>query len=415
MLYVRKILFVFLVISLFPDMTAQQQDLGYYLDQGLQNSPLLKYYENRLRSGHIDSLRLRAGLGVQVSATSVNSYAPVYRGWGYDEVKTDIFQVGAMVGISRQITGGNHLLNKYQALNLQNQSVFLEGSLSEKDLKKEIIAQYILAYGDQKQYLVNAEILEVMKQEEQVVKRLAEQGVLKQTEYLSLLVNLRQQDLITSQSANQTRTDIETLNYICGLYDTARVKLAEPALVLSVPAEVNRTPFYQQFVTDSLRLVNADRQINFDYRPRLSVYADGGYLSSLAYTPWKNFGLSAGLTLTVPIYDGRQRKMQHDQVAISQETRAGYQHFFTGRYRQQIAMLTRQLMSNDLLGRQSRDQLNYAQTLVDANRLLLNSGDIAVTDFLLSVSNYLTIKIILTENTRTRFNIINELNYWYEK
>ncbi len=411
----KKIFIVFLAMSWFPGMTAQQQDLNYYLGQGLQNSPVLKDYQNRLRSALIDSLRLKSGQGIQVNAASINSYAPVFKGWGYDEVKTDIFQVGTMVNISKEIKGNSHLLNKYQALSLQNQSVILEGSLSEKELKKEIIARYILAYGDQKQHRVNSDVLEVLKQEEQIVKRLTEQGVLKQTEYLSLLVSLKQQELITSQSANQTRTDIETLNYICGIFDTTAVALAEPDLNLSIPAEVNRTLFYRQFVTDSLRLANIDRQINFDYRPRLSLYADGGYLSSLAYTPWKNFGLSAGLTITVPIYDGHQRKMQHDQVAISEESRAGYQQYFTGRYRQQIAMLTRQLMSNDMVGRRAREQLKYAQTLVEANRLLLNSGDIPVTDYLISVSNYLAIQTMLTENTLTRFNLINELNYWCGK
>jgi outer membrane protein TolC len=78
-------------------------------------------------------------------------------------------------------------------------------------------------------------------------------------------------------------------------------------------------------------------------------------------------------------------------------------------------MLTRQLTSIDQLARQTREQLTYAQALVDANRLLLNSGDISVTDYLISMNNYLTAKNLLIENTLARFNILNELNYWSEK
>jgi outer membrane protein TolC len=411
----RRILALLSGIFLLQLMNAQQQNLNYFITRGLQNSPLLIDYQNRLKSGLIDSMRLRAGLGIQINASSVNTYAPIIHGWGYDEVKTDIAQVSALVGISKEITGNSNLRNKYQTIRLQNQSTFLEGSLSEKELKKTIIAQYILTYGDQQQFTLNSEVLGFLRQEEEIVKKLTEQGIYKQTEYLSLLVNLRQQELITAQAGYRFKTDFESLNYLCGIFDTVCVNLSDPDLLVNTPAEPQKTIFYKQFEIDSLKLINTDQKINFDYRPKLSVYADGGYLSSMAQTPWKNFGLSAGLSLKVPIYDGRQKKMQHDQLAVSEATRMNYQNFFWNQYRQQIAMLTHQLTSNDQIARQTREQMTYAQTLVDANRLLLNSGDISVTDYLMSINNYLTAKNLLIDNTLTRFYIINELNYWSEK
>jgi hypothetical protein len=411
----RRFLMVMLGVLFLHALDAQQQDLAYFLKQGLQNSPLLKDYQNRLRSGQIDSLRLKAALGFQISAASVNSYAPVINGWGYDEVKTDIANVSALAGVTREIIGNNNLRNKYQALHLQNQSTFIEGSLSEKDLKKSIIQQYILAYGDQQQHLLNAEVLSVLRQEEQIVKKLTEEGVFKQTEYMSLLVSLRQQEIITSQSGIESKADLDILNAMCGIFDTACIKLADPGLAVSVPADLHKTLFYRQFETDSMKLLNADRQINYDYRPKLSVYADGGYFSSLSYLPEKNFGMSAGFSLTLPIYDGGQRKMQHDQIAISEETRKDYRNFFTSQYRQQIDMLTRQLAYHDPLITQCTEQLVYAQTLIDANRLLLRTGDISITDYLLSVKFYLNAKNLLIENMLKRYRIINEINYWSQQ
>jgi len=277
----KRIQIALLGLLLFQVLNAQQQNLDYFLLHGLQNSPLLKEYQNRLRSAQIDSLRLRATLGMQINASSVNSYAPVIDGWGYDEVKTDIANVSAMAEITREIIGNNNLRNKYQALHLQNQSTVIEGSLSEKDLKKSIISQYILAYGDQQQHMLNADVLAVLRKEEQILKILTEGGVYKQTEYLTLLVIMRQQEIRITQSGIQSRTDLELLNAMCGIYDTVCVRLSEPSIAVITPAEPHNTLFYRQFDTDSLRLVNADRQINFEYRPKLSVYADGGYLSSL--------------------------------------------------------------------------------------------------------------------------------------
>jgi outer membrane protein TolC len=413
--HIKRIVALLSGIFFFLAIYAQQQNLDYYVTAGLNNSPLLKDYKNRVQSALIDSMRIRAGQGIQVNGSSVNSYAPVIHTWGYDEVKTDIAQVSALVGISKEIKGSSNLSNRYQAIRLQNLSTFLESSFSAKDLKKTIISQYIQAYGDQQNYNLNSRVLEILRHEEQIVRKLAEQGVYKQTEYLSFMVNVRQQELITSQSDFKFKNDLESLNFICGIFDTTSVILPEPALIANLPAELHKTVFYRQFITDSLKLINAGRQIDFDYRPNLSVYADGGYLSSLALAPWKNFGASVGLSLSVPIYDGRQRKMQHDQIAISEDSRSNYLGFFENQYGQQISMLRRQLVSINQIAHRTMEQMTYVQTLIDANHLLLNSGDIPVTDYLLSVNNYLSAKSLLIENTITRFRIINELNYWSEK
>lgn len=411
----RRIQIMWLGFFLVQILNAQQQDLDYFLTRGLQNSPLLKDYQNRQKSARIDSLRLRAKLGLQINATSVDSYAPVINGWGYDEVKTDIANVSALAGLTREIIGNDNLRNKYQAVSLESSSTSIQGSLSEKDLKKSIISQYILTYGDQQQQALNTGINAVLRQEEQVVRRLTETGVYKQTEYLSLLVNLRQQEIHAMQSAIRSKTDLELLYALCGIDDTAYVILPEPALNLINPGGPHATLLYRQFELDSLKLLNADRQINFDYRPKLSVYADGGYLSSLSYMPQKNFGLSAGISLVVPIYNGGQKKLEHDQIAIAEETRAQYRNYFNSQYRQQIRMLMDQLASQDPLISQCNQQMTYSKTLIDANQDLLRTGDISITDYLLSVSNFINARNLLIDTMLTRYNLINEINYWSQK
>lgn len=410
------LIFIILIGTFFIQiLNGQQQNLDYFLKLGLQNSPLMKDYDNRVKSALIDSMRINAGKGIQVDASSINSYAPVIRGWGYDEVKTDIAELSAIVQVSKEITWNKNLQNKYQAIRLQNQSALLEGNLSARDLKKTIISQYILAYSDQQYYKLNSEVLDVLRQEELIVKKLAENGFYRQTEYLSFVVNIRQQELVTEQFNFQFNTDYETLNYLCGIFDTAHYVLADPDLVSNASAGIQNTLFFKQFVIDSLKLVNSDRQIDFEYQPKLSVFADGGYLSSLAVTPWKNFGISVGLTLTVPVYDGRQKQMLHNQVSISESTRSNYQDFFINQYRQQIVLLEHQLSSIGQIAKKILEQQEYSRALIDANRVLLNTGDISVSDYLLSVNNYLNANNMLIDNTIERFRIINELNYWREK
>jgi outer membrane protein TolC len=408
----KRFFLLFTAVWMAISLTGQQKDLDYYIARAVENSPLLADYQNRIRSALIDSLRVRASQRLQLKAVSDDYYAPVYKGWGYDEVITDGTNVSAIVEISRDFMGKNNLSNRYRSIRLQNLSASLEGKITEQELRKNIIAQYITTFGSQQEYQLNNEILGILHEEEKWVKKLTSEGIYRQTEYLSLLVNLRQQEVMTAQAFNQCQVDLGTLNYMCGIYDTGYVVLSDPELIVNTLPDIRNSVFYQRYETDSLRLVTADKLIDFEYRPRLSVYANGGYFSSLAYTPWKNFGASAGLSLTIPIYDGGQKKMQHDQVAISQETGSGYRSFFVRQYRQQVAVLYKQLVANDKLIQQSAGQLNYARTLIEANQKLLNLGDVSVTDYLLAISNYLTAKRILIENQLSKYHIINEINYW---
>jgi len=57
-------------------------------------------------------------------------------------------------------------------------------------------------------------------------------------------------------------------------------------------------------------------------------------------------------------------------------------------------------------------QLELAAMLIRQNRLLLNSGSLPMTDYLISLRNYLTIRNNLQQNEVKIQQIINEINYW---
>ena len=89
--------------------------------------------------------------------------------------------------------------------------------------------------------------------------------------------------------------------------------------------------------------------IDFSYKPKIGVFADGGYNSDFMGQAYKNFGVSAGFNFTMPIYDGGQRKMQYRKLSLEEETRQNYKAFFDVQYRQQIAQLNQQISENDNL------------------------------------------------------------------
>jgi len=395
--------------------SAQDKSLDFFVSTALKSSPLLNDYRNQASSNLVDSLRVRASYKPQVAGNSINAYSPIINGWGYDNAVTNGANVSALVGVTQKLVSRQNLQNQYEAIRLQNEGLGVTGKISEQDLKKAITAQYISAYGISEQFSYNNEMLSLLKKEEAILKQLAEKGIYRQTDYLSFLVTLRQQELQISQIRQQYQNEYATLNYLSGNIDTSFTLLAAPALDTNEIPGLENTVFYQQFVVDSLKLRNNDAQIDFSYKPKLSLYADAGYISSLMYLPYKNFGTSIGVNVAVPIYDGHQKKMQHDKISIAEQTRQQYRDFFKTQHDQQIAQLQQQLQSTKQLIAEATGQLRYAQALIDVNRKLLGTGDARIADYILAIGNYITARNIITQNTISKLQVINQLNYWNRK
>jgi outer membrane protein TolC len=387
-------------------------NLDFYLGRALQNSPLLKDYQNQVLSGGVDSQIIRAGYQPQVTGSSVNTYAPVINGYGYDEAISNGGNFSTLVGVNKTLVGRRHLDAQFQTIRLQNEGIQNTSKISEQDLKKSVTAQYITTYGDLRQLSFNQEIYTLLQKEEVLLKDLTERNVYRQTDYLAFLVTLKQEALLLRQLEIQYRNDHGTLNYLCGIVDTTAAPLDDPDIHLQSLPDIDHSVFFRQYHLDSLKLRNSRSLIDFSYRPKASIYADGGYSSSLAYQAYKNFGVSFGITVTVPIYDGHQRKLQYSKLEISERTRRGYKDFFTSQYNQQIAQLSQQLKATEDLIGQINEQVRYSEALIDVNGKLLGTGDAKIADYILALSNYLNAKNLLTQNSITRLQIINQINYW---
>jgi outer membrane protein TolC len=391
---------------------AQKNSLDYFVNNAIANSPLLKDYYNQVLSFRLDSQLLRATLKLQVNGISNNSYAPVINGWGYDPVITNLQQVSAMVQVSKSFLSNKSIGSQIAGLQVQSQGIANTIKISEQDVIKSITDQYITTYGEQLQLDYNYEINGLLKKEDSLLKILTQNNVYRQTDYLSFAVTVQQQLLATSQLEVQYNFDYAALNYLAGITDTASTRLEDPQLSSKAFGDYTTSIFYRQFVLDSLKLANDRMVVEFSYRPKINAYADGGYNSSLLYKAYKNVGASVGLTLNIPIYDGKQKKLQYAKIDIQEKTRTYKRDFFMQQRSQQIMQLTQQLNATNRLIDQINKQIRYTETLITVNERLLSTGDIRLTDFILSLNNYFAARNLVTQNNISRLKIINQLNYW---
>ena len=404
------LIFLFLTFS-FHCANSQTQGLDLYIQQGLQNSPLLKDYQNQLQSSSLDSILINAQRKPQINAIGQLLVAPAYNGWGYDGGITNGGNYTGVASASQNIFAKKIYAPQYEAVSIEKQSITNTSKISEHDLRKGIIDQYIVAYSSLNALTYTETTYKLLKEEEQLLKNFVQQGVYKQTDYLSFEIAIQSQEIQMKQFQLQYKNDLRQLNLICGINDTAYHILTTPAIQPQV-SEKNNSPFLMQFRVDSLRITNQKDLVESNYRPRLSWFADAGFLGSNPALLYKNFGTSFGLNFSMPLYDGKQKKLQFQKLSISESTRTNYQQFFKNQYNQHIVQINMQLAENEQLTEQIQKQLTSSETLITMSKQLLNKGGLSVTDFIITIKNYIDVKNQLNQVQLTKLQLISEFNYW---
>jgi len=420
MLMRLKKLFGIYIISLFPVCLFAQNDsvprnIDYYLDFAVNSSPLLKDYGNQVLASRLDSLAIRAQNKPQLNANGQALFIPGGGPgqFGYDAAITNGGNYAAQVAATQNIFNKNLLKPQYQAVNLQGQALKNTSKLSEHDLRHNVTSQYINAWADQSQLQAAHQTLRIMKQQESLLKPLVQTGIMKQSAYLSFAMELQSQELTINQLHIQYEADLMTLNLLCGIADTSsKIRLQEPGLVKrTVRYDYFSSPVYMQYFIDSLQNINQKLLVDVRYKPHLSWMADAGFLSS---TPdlYLHPGVSVGLALVFPIFDGGQRKLDYQRVNLQEKTRLGYVSFYKDQYNSQFVLYNKQLKSTEMLNDKINAQLRVSGDLINMSSKELNTGDISVTDFILILRNNIDLRNSLTQNRVKEWQVINDMNYY---
>ena len=406
----RKNLIIF-VLFLTSGILVHAQSLDFYIQKGLENSPLLKDFSNQLLSGKLDSLLTQASYKPQVNQVSQAMYAPTAKKFGYDTAITNGANYSAVVNVVQPLFNKKIKDNQFRDISLSNHAIEVDTQITTTDLKQGITSQFLTAYADYAQIQFNQSTLDLLKNEQALLKSLADQGIYAQTDLMNLSISLTAQKIAIRQAFIQYRNSLAVLNFICGINDTSTVILTKPEFTIRNQFNINNSPAMMKFKIDSLKNVNSKQLIDLNYRPQLSAFADAGFMAVLPQNIPHNFGTSFGLNFTMPIYDGKQRKLQYEKTSLVENSRLYYQTFYTSQYKQQINQLTEQLKLTDELISSIRSQLTEQEKLIALYKIEIEKGLVRFPDFLNTVNNYTQTKNNLTVSEMNRLQIINQMNY----
>lgn len=386
--------------------------LPYFLETAKTNSPVLNDFNNQMISNRIDSLKLRATYGFIVTGEGTAGYSPTIKGWGYDSALTNGQSLFAGVRVAKEFISRNNLNTRLAGINASIVQVLAQKNISIQTLNKQITDQYIATYASQQQYNVSKEIIHLLNQEDIVLKKLTQAAVFKQTDYLTFKVTLQQNELTLEQQKANWQNNYALLNYLSGIVDNTFEPVEAPFFQENLtPVSFDDSMYEKAFQADSLKLSNDAKIIQYDYKPKITAFSDSGYQSSFALTPYKNLGLSVGVGVTIPIYDGHQKKMMLQQNQLSLQTRQKYLEQTHRQYQQQIIQITNQIEQYNKIINTANEQTTYAKTLVEANARQLPTGDVRMVDFILSINNLLNLKGNIIQYNTTLLNLKNQLQY----
>lgn len=387
-------------------------DLSYFIKAAQTNSPVLNDYNNQVISNRIDSLKLRAAYGFIVTGEGSAAYAPAVRGWGYDNALSNGQSVFAGVRVAKEFISRNNLTARLHGYKASIAQVLAQKDITIQTLNKQITDQYIATYTSQQQYELRKEIVALLNQEDEVLKKLTQKAAFKQTDYLSFKVTLQQNQLALQQQTADWQNNYILLNYLSGIADTTIQQLEAPNIGKTlIPPDFEESMYAKAFQADSAKFANNAKIIEYDYKPKITTFFDGGYQSSFVQTPYKNIGASIGIAITFPIYDGRQKQMLLQQNQLALQTRQKYLSQTQARYQQQVFQLQHQIEQYNEMLNTANGQIEYAQTLVLAQAKQLPTGDVKISDFILSITNLLNLKANIIQYNNVLLGLKNQLKY----
>jgi len=219
------------------------------------------------------------------------------------------------------------------------------------------------------------------------ITALIKQGLLQQNDYLLLDIQqtTSRNDLLQLQFAYNN--GIGLLKNMSAISDSTIFNLEEPVINMQpVPAEYY---YAEKFRLDSLNLIAQQNVFNIKYKTQVSALASSGINAIDITNLSRNVGLSAGLHLAIPIYDGKQKQSNERQNAVLLANLQAYRNNAALLQQNNIRNVKQQIIqwqqTIELLGQQIKKQ----ELLLDMIKDKVIKGNVTVMEYINAVQNYI--------------------------
>lgn len=412
--------FLFSLIFLVSSFTAFSQiaNLSYFLEKAKESTPTLLENQNLIKIGELqNSIIVAQNQAFQVNATSEILIAPFFNNggraidltstpnsnaFGYDINVTNGGLYSGQLNVFKKLFNKNQTDNLIFQNNIQNKTIALSSDQISHNLDKNITDAYIMTYLLQLQQDFTLGFLKDMEKKLQVLELLVKRSILMESDYLILQSDIEGKKLELLIIQNSLQLSINQLCGICNIPVGSINQLEVPVLVSDSTSQSGFF-FERKFENDSIQLVANQRVFENQYKPTIITYANTGLNAVEIANINRKFGVSAGIRLTVPIYDGQQRKYITQQNMLRGESLRYYRANADLQMENNLKTITQQMDAQENTIALFDNQLKKQESILEIYKGKLVQGQVSIIDYLNVIQNY---KI----NSFTKLQM--QANYW---
>jgi outer membrane protein TolC len=150
------------------------------------------------------------------------------------------------------------------------------------------------------------------------------------------------------------------------------------------------------------------------YNPKVKLFFNTGLNAVELSGIQRKFGMSAGIDFMLPIYDGGQKDITHQQTEIALNTIQNFKNYALTNIelQKQSVLLNIQQLQDNL--REIGTQLKDYKDLINLSEKQLNTGDISMIEYLTLLKNFIELRKTYIEKEIALQLEINNYNYWNE-
>ena len=393
-----------LAFFLFQFINAQRTaNLDFFIAQALANAPALSENENLQKIGALQESIIKAQQNsFQVNATSDVLFAPYFNNngrvistsiapsssaYGYDVGITNGGLYSAQINVTKQLFNKAATANLLFQNKIKNNTLSLSAQEVEHNLKKTISDAYVTAYQLQLQEQFTQEILKDLQNRLQVIEVLVKHAILQESDYLLLQLDIDSKKLELKQIQSNLRVALNQVFTLSGITSQAHIIISEPHF--NTPSSAKKENFYlRKFKNDSLQIKADEAVFDNAYKPQITAYGNTGLNAVEIPNITHKIGMSAGLQISIPIYDGKQRKFTHQQNLLKEQNLEFYKTNAAVQLTNNLQSITNQLdalSENKLL---LDNQLKKQQSILEIYKGKLVQGQISIVDYLNVIQSY---------------------------
>ena len=421
----RHLVFWIFLFTNTTSLYAQDNNLKYFISKAKENAPVLQENNNLQKIGKLQNDIIHAqNNAFQVNATSEVLVAPYFNNNGnfMDITATPSANaIGYDVGItngglySAQVNVTKELFNKTIVDNLlfQNKVSNTSLELSSEEIyhfiDKSITDTYILAYQFQLQQDFTKNVIEDLEKRLQVVALLVQRGILMESDYLLIQLDIENRKLELETIGNNLNNSYTLLLNLSGIKAADFYRLSKPNLMLE---NVRNSFFYEKrFFNDSLQIYANQLVFENQYKPQVLAYGNSGMNAVELQNMERRFGLSAGLRLTIPIYDGKQRRFNELQNKLKYENLDFYRQNNEIQLQNNLKSLQQQMSVLEGNLQQMGNQLVKQENILEIYKGKLVQGQVSVIDYLNVLQNYKLMEYTRFQAQTNLWLLYNQYNF----